>query len=88
MTTTPKLLEANRRNALESTGPRSAEGKAAASRNALKYPRTQAETAAELDALLPAVLAQALAGKLKRFGVWVSRVRAVGRTRKCAYELQ
>src|SRR5690242_8124156 len=33
---TTKQLEANRRNAKKSTGPRTPEGKAAASRNALK----------------------------------------------------
>jgi hypothetical protein len=35
--TSTKLVQANRRNALESTGPRSAGGKAASSRNALKH---------------------------------------------------
>jgi hypothetical protein len=34
---TPKQIEANRRNALKSTGPRTPEGKAAVSMNALKH---------------------------------------------------
>ncbi len=34
---TQKQIEANRRNALKSTGPRTPEGKAAVSRNALKH---------------------------------------------------
>jgi hypothetical protein len=35
--TTPKLVQANRRNPLASTRPRSPEGKGSASRNALKH---------------------------------------------------
>ena len=37
MMTSPKKAEANRRNALNSTGPRTPEGKAAVRLNALKH---------------------------------------------------
>ena len=37
MTVTEKMIEANRRNAQKSTGPKTAEGKAVVARNALKH---------------------------------------------------
>jgi hypothetical protein len=58
---TPRRIEANRRNAARSTGPRSAEGKTLVARNAIKHgffaaqerwtPRRRREFRQTLDAL-------------------------------------
>lgn len=65
METTAAKLEANRRNALNSTGPKTAEGKAASSRNATRHGLTASgltlmsnERQEDLDALIAATEAE------------------------------